>query len=536
MARVVTESELVALIDTDRRAGRTVAFANGCFDILHVGHARYLAGARREADRLIVAVNDDESVRALKGSGRPVMPAAERAELVAAFADVDYVVVFPDRTVERLLRLLRPDVHCKGTDYTPDTVPERDVVREYGGRIAIVGDPKDHSTRDILSKVTHGTGLEPSNLSNASNVSNVSNASNASNVSNVSNASNASNVSNVSNASLSRLLIVRLGSLGDLVHALPAVSALRRTWPAAEIDWVVDQVHRDFLALVPGLTTIVPLTGRTAAAWLEARRVLQARRYDLAIDFQGLVKSAALARLSGARRVAGFDSDAARESAAALFYTERHATGEGRHVIEKNLALATAVGAADGPWEFPLHEASSAALTTIRAQGLASFALLNPGAAWPNKRWPPERFGRLAAWLRDAHGLRSVALWGPGEADLAAAVVAASSGAAIAAPETRIADVVAIARAAALLVSGDTGPTHIAAAVGAPVVALFGPTNPRRNGPWHPRDIAIGRYDTCECHYERRCRCDEARWCLATISEDDVRRAIDRRLAAAASA
>jgi lipopolysaccharide heptosyltransferase I len=505
MARVVTEPELAALIDADRRAGRTVAFANGCFDVLHVGHARYLAGARREADRLIVAVNDDESVRALKGSGRPVMPAAERAELVAAFADVDYVVVFPDRTVERLLRLFRPDVHCKGTDYTPDTVPERDVVREYGGRIAIVGDPKDHATRDIISRMAQGTGSEPSNPG-------------------------------IPEPSPLRLLIVRLGSLGDLVHALPAMSALRRTWPAAEIDWVVDEGHREFLGLVSGLTTIVPLGGRTAAAWLEARRVLQARRYDLAIDFQGLVKSAALARLSGARRVAGFDSDAARESAAALFYTERHATGEGRHVIEKNLALAAAVGAADGPWEFPLREGPSAALSEIRAQGLASFALLNPGAAWPNKRWPPDRFGRLAAWLREAHGLRSVVLWGPGEADLAAAVVAASSGAATAAPETRIADLVAIARAAALLVSGDTGPTHIAAAVGTPVVALFGPTNPRRNGPWHPRDIAIGRYDTCECHYERRCRRDEAGWCLGSISEDEVRQAIDRRLVSAASA
>jgi D-glycero-beta-D-manno-heptose 1-phosphate adenylyltransferase len=153
MGRVVTEPELVDLIAGDRRAGRTVAFANGCFDVLHVGHARYLEGARREADRLLVAVNDDESVTALKGSGRPVMPAADRAELVAAFGAVDYVVLFPDRTVERLLRLVRPDVHCKGTDYTQDTVPERAVVREYGGRVAIVGDPKDHSTRDVIARI-----------------------------------------------------------------------------------------------------------------------------------------------------------------------------------------------------------------------------------------------------------------------------------------------------------------------------------------------------------------------------------------------
>ncbi|MEO8480825.1 MAG: adenylyltransferase/cytidyltransferase family protein [Acidobacteriota bacterium] len=150
---VVTDAALVELVAADRRAGRTIAFANGCFDVLHVGHVRYLEGAKREGDRLIVAVNDDDSVRGLKGPGQPVLPANARAELVAALRAVDYVVTFPDRTVERLLRLLKPDVHCKGTDYTVDTVPERDVVREYGGRVAVVGDPKDHSTTELLQKL-----------------------------------------------------------------------------------------------------------------------------------------------------------------------------------------------------------------------------------------------------------------------------------------------------------------------------------------------------------------------------------------------
>ncbi len=157
MGRVVREAELEALVAADRAAGRTVAFANGCFDLLHVGHVRYLEGARREADRLVVAVNDDASVRVLKGAGRPVLPAEARAELVAALRAADYVVVFGDRTVERLLRRLRPDVHCKGTDYTVDTVPEREVVRAYGGRVAVVGDPKDHSTRDLIARLTQGT-------------------------------------------------------------------------------------------------------------------------------------------------------------------------------------------------------------------------------------------------------------------------------------------------------------------------------------------------------------------------------------------
>jgi rfaE bifunctional protein nucleotidyltransferase chain/domain len=150
---VVTEAELLSHVTNDRRQGRTIALANGCFDILHVGHVRYLDGASREADRLVVAINDDGSVRRLKGAGRPLVPAAARAEVIAALRGVDYVVVFPDLTVDRLLSVLKPDVHCKGTDYTPETVPEREAVRAYGGRVAIVGDPKDHSTRELLARI-----------------------------------------------------------------------------------------------------------------------------------------------------------------------------------------------------------------------------------------------------------------------------------------------------------------------------------------------------------------------------------------------
>jgi rfaE bifunctional protein nucleotidyltransferase chain/domain len=151
---VLTESELLAAITRDRAAGKTIAFANGCFDLLHVGHVRYLQGAAGEADRLVVAINDDRSVAALKGPGRPILAAADRAELVAGLRCVDYVVVFADTTVERLLRVLQPDVHCKGTDYTVETVPERAIVASYGGRTAIVGDPKHHATRDLLARIT----------------------------------------------------------------------------------------------------------------------------------------------------------------------------------------------------------------------------------------------------------------------------------------------------------------------------------------------------------------------------------------------
>jgi rfaE bifunctional protein nucleotidyltransferase chain/domain len=150
---LVSERELVEAVARDRAAGRSVAFANGCFDLLHVGHVRYLQAAAREGDRLIVAVNDDRSVAGLKGAGRPIVPEAERAELVAALHGVSYVVVFGDANVERLLRLVKPDVHCKGTDYTVDTVPERAVVAEYGGRTAIVGDAKSHATRELLARI-----------------------------------------------------------------------------------------------------------------------------------------------------------------------------------------------------------------------------------------------------------------------------------------------------------------------------------------------------------------------------------------------
>jgi D-glycero-beta-D-manno-heptose 1-phosphate adenylyltransferase len=156
MGEVVSRDTLVERVGRDRSLGLTHAFANGCFDVLHVGHIRYLQAAAEEADRLIVAINGDQSVRALKGPNRPILDSADRAEIVAALRGVDYVVIFDEPDVTPLLELLHPAVHCKGTDYTVDTVPERETVRRYGGRIAIVGDSKDHSTRDLLSRIRGG--------------------------------------------------------------------------------------------------------------------------------------------------------------------------------------------------------------------------------------------------------------------------------------------------------------------------------------------------------------------------------------------
>ena len=150
---VVSREALIKTVAEARAAGLRIVLANGCFDVLHVGHVRYLAGARSEGDLLIVGVNSDEQVREQKGEGRPILPATQRAEIVAALESVNYVTIFDEPTVEELLLALRPDVHAKGTDYTVDTVPEREVVKSYGGRVAIVGDPKDHSTSEILSQM-----------------------------------------------------------------------------------------------------------------------------------------------------------------------------------------------------------------------------------------------------------------------------------------------------------------------------------------------------------------------------------------------
>jgi lipopolysaccharide heptosyltransferase I len=348
-----------------------------------------------------------------------------------------------------------------------------------------------------------------------------------------------------------RILIVRLGSLGDIVHALPAAAALCEAWPQVRLDWLVDRRNLEILQLVPIIDRRIVLERPTLAGWLQVVRELRQTRYDVAIDLQGLLKSAALARASGARRIVGFAATHLRERTARPFYTEAIDPGAGAHVIHKNLALVAALGAPATTLRFPLRRSESQALAAVRAelardpggtgpalpcdpggtglQPCARYALINPGAAWPNKRWPPDRFGAVAACLRERFALPSVVLWGPGEEPLAQAVAASSRGAARVAPATTVSDLVELGCAAALMVSGDTGPLHIAAAVGAPVVSLFGPSDPHRNGPWSPDDEVVSRYEECGCHYQRTCR--RQAWCLDDITVAEVTAAIQRRLA-----
>jgi lipopolysaccharide heptosyltransferase I len=328
-------------------------------------------------------------------------------------------------------------------------------------------------------------------------------------------------------------LIVRLGALGDIIHAVPAAAALRRAYPDARIDWLVEARHRPAVDLVTVVDRAIELERSSPAGWTDVTRRLRQTAYVAAIDLQGLLKSAILSRASGARRVIGFSIWHLREKTARPFYTETdgRARLEADHVIRKNLRLLSALGVVDERVEFPLAVVDSPALPSVRALagGDGRFALINPAAAWPNKRWPAERFGEIAAFIKDVRGLPSFVLWGPGEQGLAGAVVDASGGAARMAPRTGIADVLALCRAASLMVSGDTGPLHIAAAAGTPVVAIFGPTDPHRNGPWSLEDVSVSRFGACGCHYERRCHRKE--WCLDSLGVAEVSAAVQRRLA-----
>lgn len=345
--------------------------------------------------------------------------------------------------------------------------------------------------------------------------------------------------------SLHRVLIVRLGALGDIVHAIPVSAALRQAFPSAQIDWLVSAKHREILDLIPSLDRRVAINDRVGAggglSFFGAIQELRRCRYDVALDLQGLMKSAFLARASGASRVVGFDRSNVREPLARVFYSAgSDALGaedaqvfdprDTRHVVELNLGLLQAIGVQASVPAFPIDPVESVVASKMRERSGGQYALLNPGAAWPNKRWPPRRFAEVAVALRERHDLVSVILWGPGERGLAEETVQSARGAAILTPETSIADIVALARGARVMVSGDTGPTHIGAAVGVPIVGLYGPTRPERNGPWALDDITVSRAAICECHHLRRCK--RQRMCLLDIDVSEVVQAVDTRLAA----
>jgi ADP-heptose:LPS heptosyltransferase len=333
-----------------------------------------------------------------------------------------------------------------------------------------------------------------------------------------------------------RALVIRLSSIGDVVHTLPTAAALRGAgW---EAGWVVEPPARPLLEDNPAVAQVVvapPARRFGLGEALRGLRTLRARRYDVALDLQGLWKSAGWARLSGARRVVGFARAWRREPLSSLLLGEAAPLASGAsHVIDKNLALLRPLGLeVIGGRDFPLPDAPESRSRIARRLselGARDFVVLNPGGGWASKLWPAERLAGLARRLR-ALGLLPLVSFGPGEEPLAEQVVAASGGAAVRSFPTSLLELVELVRRARIVVASDTGPLHLACAVGTPVVALFGPTDPARNGPFDPEDEVVRRAPPCAPCYRRGCSVHAG--IMDTIGLEEVAAAAERRLARA---
>ena len=345
-----------------------------------------------------------------------------------------------------------------------------------------------------------------------------------------------------------RVLIVRLSSLGDVIHTIPVAVAIRRHYPDAVIDWVVDEAVAPLLAMVPVINNVFVLRSKnvsTISAWVGLRRELQLCNYDIAFDVQGLVKSALVARFSGATRVVGFSPSFLRESLAKWFYREEADPGSPIHVIERNLGILTALDIKDKSYEFPFELEDIGIEDQVYAclgGRKEPFVLLNPNAAWANKCWPAKSFGAVAAYIRDQYGMPTVVVWNSFSKEdekRMKLVIASSDGAAVSAPPTTLVELASVIKMGALFISGDTGPLHIAGALGTPVVGIYGPSNPDRNGPWSSQDEVVSASDKCQClkRYPNKGaigvvrRCHNPTWCLDDVSVGDVCAAVDRILA-----
>jgi heptosyltransferase-1 len=283
-----------------------------------------------------------------------------------------------------------------------------------------------------------------------------------------------------------RFLVVRLGSLGDILHTFPAVAALRQFFPAAEIIWLTHPRWK-FLVGTSGLTSDVwTVETRALSSLREVIRRLRQSSFSAAIDYQGLWKSAMLPFFGAVPKRIGFSSATVREFGVPLLYTERVKTTKA-HIAEQNGDLSLRAGAQRGTAPVSLKipaEDQAAVCARLRAQGLDRYIVLSPGGGWRSKCWPAERFGALCSKLRESLSLRAIVNAGPGDDDLAAAVVRTSGDAAPFVHHGSLGELMALLRGAACVVAGDTGPLHLAAAIGTPLVALFGPTDPARNGPY----------------------------------------------------
>jgi lipopolysaccharide heptosyltransferase I len=331
-----------------------------------------------------------------------------------------------------------------------------------------------------------------------------------------------------------KTLVVRLSAIGDVVHTLPALAALKRR--GHEVHWIIEPAARPLVEGNPAVARVVPAPPARIAAVGRVRacaRELRKARYDTALDMQGLWKSAVWARAAGARHVAGFAGPWRREPLSEMLLGTRvHLAPEPPHVIDKNLALLRVLDIeAVGTREFPLPpggEEERRVLAEIASRGWRDLAILNPGGGWASKLWPPSSYGAVAQGLA-ARGLTPVVTWGPGEEKLADEVVAASAGRAQRCFPTSLLEFAALARRARLTLAADTGPLHLACAVGAPVVGIFGPTDPARNGPFSPDDVVVRRLPLCAPCHRRRCWIHEG--VMKAVPAAQVLAAADRRLA-----
>lgn len=340
-----------------------------------------------------------------------------------------------------------------------------------------------------------------------------------------------------------KILIVKLGSIGDIIHTLPALAAIRAAMPEADISWAVEKRSAEILRGNPIVDRLIEVDTRSLrggrvvegilAGIRSQLRDLRRFKFDIALDFQGLLKSAAIAKLSGAKARYGFDKNSLREPASRIFLNRSVEIPAQTHVIRKNLMLAKQaleIAVPKDKFAFPIgtemeHKLESIPL--IEASG-QNFAILNPAGGWVTKLWHAEKYGQLADLLWESNGLTSIIATGPGESGLSDAVVAASRTGKIVAAQPSLKGFFELAKSAKIYVGGDTGPTHLAIAAGAPVVGIFGPTEWWRNGSTNPADICVERTDIdcrVDCH-RRTC----SKWICMDISVETVFQAVQKRL------
>ena len=340
-----------------------------------------------------------------------------------------------------------------------------------------------------------------------------------------------------------QILFVKLGAIGDIIHTLPALAATRTKFPTAEISWVAEERSAEILRGNRLINNLIEVDTRSLRGGIlfekmltgAARQARNLRQYDfdVAVDFQGLLKSGLIAKLSGARKRWGFSRADLRESAARVFYTNTTKLPARSHVIQQNIQLVSAAldfSIRNGQIDFPIYTTDShrAEASEIAGRVDGEFAILNPAGGWVTKLWPAENFGQLADRLWETLGIRSIVVTGPKEADLAGAVMKASRSGSLLRAEPSLKGFYELARGARVYVGGDTGPSHLAIAAGAPVVGLFGPTEWWRNGSLNPDDICVERLDIdcrVDCH-RRSC----SKWICFDISVETVLGAVQKRL------